>query len=120
MTTPIQGTDATDALRLRISLGHTGDQALYLRVSPTAARALRELMEAEGVFIGEAMEHSAGTDLAIYAGSFAGKLTGLAAVLRAFFQRNRDKSVTFSYGDTSAEIKGIGEAASRRLADQAL
>ncbi|MCZ2847456.1 hypothetical protein [Modestobacter sp. VKM Ac-2978] len=116
----IQNSDAATSLRLHVSLGFPGDQTLDLRVSPGAAREIRDMMEAEDVFGGEIIEHSAGTDLVVYAGSLAGGLTGLAAVLRAFFQRNRDKSVTFSYGDTSLEIRGMGEAASRRLADQAL
>jgi hypothetical protein len=120
MATPIYGNDAADALHLRVSLGHAGQQALYLRVSPSAASELRQLMEDEGVFGGEIIELSAGAELAVYAASIGGGLTGLATVLRAFFHRNSDKSVKFSYGDMSVDVKGFGQAESERLIDRAL
>jgi hypothetical protein len=111
---------AEDHLELRIGLGHAGDQTLTLRVSPSAATQLREMMAAGGVFAGEILEFSSGPELIIYAGSFAGGLTGLAAVLRAFFHRNQYKSITFSQGDGSVDLKGYSESQANRLIDATL
>ena len=73
-----------------------------------------------GVFSGEILEFSAGSDLAIWAGSIAGGLSGLAAALRAYFHRNQHRAVTFSHGDVSVELKGCSEDEIKRLIDQAL
>lgn len=117
MPTDAQNLDADghQSVVVRLGLGHTGDQALYVRVSPNAASEMRELMEAHGVFSGEIMEFSAGTELIIYAGSIAGGLGGLAAVLTAYFNRNQNKSINFSYGEDTVELRGYSEDAVNRL-----
>lgn len=107
--------DAGDPVRVRLDHGYPGDLTLCLRVSPDAAPEIRELMEAQGVFSGEILEHAAGPELIVLAGSFAGGLGGLAAVLTAYFHRNRHKSITFSAGDESMELKGYSDDEAKSL-----
>lgn len=112
--------DVPERVRVRLSLGHTGDQNLLVRVSPSAADEMRDLLEAEGVFDGGILEMSAGPDLMIYAASFASGLGGLAAVLRVFFHRNSDKSVEFSVGEFTATMTGYSAEEVESLVDKTL
>jgi hypothetical protein len=57
----------SEELRLVVSLGHTGDQELYLRVSSDGAGELRALMEDENIFSGEELEFSVTQDVTILA-----------------------------------------------------
>lgn len=107
-------------VQVLLELGHTGDQTFNVRVSPHAAAEMRALMEAEGVYSGGVLEHSAGSELAILAGSFVGGLGGLAAVLKAYVHRNQHKSITFSHGEESVLLQGYGEEEAKRLIDEAL
>lgn len=115
-----QPTTESEQLRLIVDAGFTGDQTLHLRVSPEGAEELKALMEAEGVFAGGFLEHSAGPELIGYAASFAGGLSGLAAVLKVFFDRNQHKSITFSRGGEPIEIKGHSKKESDAVIDRVL
>jgi hypothetical protein len=121
------GKDMTDRsnepdapIELRLTLGHTGDEMLYLRVSPAHAEDLQETLEAEGVYSGQIVELSAGPSLLVLAGSFAGGLGGLAAALTAFFHRNRHKRIRFTHGDTTIELEGYSDDGAKALFDAAL
>lgn len=111
---------SSEHLRLVLGTAIPGDQVLLLRVSRDGADELRSLLEEEGVYEGSVMEHSAGPDLLIYAGSIAGGLTGLAAVLRVFFHRNQHKSVTFTRGDETIEMKGLSQPETQDIVDRLL
>jgi hypothetical protein len=52
-----------------VSLGHTGDQELYLRVSSDGAGELRALMDDENIFSGQELEFSVTQDVTILAAS---------------------------------------------------
>lgn len=112
--------DSDEPVVVRLGLGPPGDLNLLVRVSPHAAAEMRDLMEAHGVFSGEVVEFSVGPELIIYAGSITAGLGGLAAVLRAFFDKNRNKSLKFSRGEVTVEMHGYSEAATSRLLDQSL
>jgi len=107
-------------IQLVVSLGHTGDQALYLRVTPDAAPELKQDLEDAHVYAGEILEFTAGQELVIYAGSIAAGLGSLAAALSAFFHRNQHKSISFSHDGEPVEIKGYSEQASQRLINRVL
>jgi hypothetical protein len=121
MTTPSSDlpVDDGDTVHVRITYGHAGDQALDVRITPESAPEMVALLEAEGVYAGEALEFSAAQELAILVASFGGGLTGLAAALRAFFQRNRHKHVKFSIED-GVEIDGFSTAEAHDFLDKAL
>lgn len=109
-----------EPVHVRISLGHTGDQALYVRVTPTAAPEIKSLLESEGVYAGDVLEFSTAPDLAIIAASFGAGLTGLAAALNAFFHRNRYKQVKFSNEAGDVEIAGLDEEEVAAVVSQVL
>lgn len=111
------GPESNEAVRLRLDYGHVGDGTLYLRISPWARDEMLELLKAHHVYRGEIMEFSAVQDLAVLAATGG---PGLAAVLVAFFHRNRHKKVTFRSGDTTTEVVGFGEAESRRITADAI
>lgn len=112
--------DDSNDTRIVLSLGMPEDDTLYLRVSPQEGEEIRSLLEAEGLFAGEALEHSAGPELLIYVASIGSGLTGLAAVMHAYFRRNRHKSIKLSFEDRSAEMKGQSKKDSAEIIDRFL
>lgn len=115
--------DSNDAIRIVLSLGTPEAEVLYLRVSPEAGEEIRSLMEAEGVFAGEVLEHSADPELLIYAASVAagiGGLKGLAAVMEAYLGRNRHKSVKLAFGEETVDVTGHSKKYSDEVIDRFL
>lgn len=78
-------------------------------------------MKREGVYSGDVIMESAEVpELAMLVGSFAAGLSGLAAVLRAFFHRHQHRSLTFVQGETTVEVKGMSDADMEALIERAL
>lgn len=82
---------------------------------------LQQMLKAEGIFGGVAIQESADIpELAALFASFAGGLTGVAAVLRAFFGRHKNRSILVERGGTSYQLKGMSQKDMEALVDRLL
>ena len=106
-----------DSIRIKLEPGYPSDEMIKLRISPESKYELAELLEAEGFHAGEIIELSAGGDLAILgiqAIAAGGGMVGLAAVLSAFFGKNKHKKVTVTVGNTTVEVQGMSDEKSKK------
>lgn len=85
-------------LVLQLSPGSFGEASVNLRVSPAHANELRGCLEAEGLDVGEVLEHSAEGWLDILSVSLPAALGAGGAITVAitkFFERNQGKKAAF-------------------------
>ena len=100
----------TDPDVLIVAVGPGGRTGKYLqvRISYDAAPELHERLQAEDILAGASVQASASVpELVALTASIAGGLHGLAAVLRAIFDRHQHRAVLIERDGTTYEVKGM-------------
>lgn len=85
-------------LTLQLGPGPFSEASINLRVLPAHADELRECLEAEGLDVSTALEHSAGGWLDILSVSLPAALGvggAITVAITKFFERNQGKKATF-------------------------
>jgi hypothetical protein len=108
-------------LVVRVGTDHPHSNTLCLRITVDYRHVLTALVDGAGIHYSDVLELSATNDLLyIYAVS-AGSLTGLAAVLRALFERHAKKEFMVTLDDgVVVEAKGFSKEETLDLLKQAL
>lgn len=112
--------DTADNQPLIVQLvpGHPGIGEFTLRVTPAYEAEITELLQENDLYSGAALEHSV-TDtvlaIIIVAVSSGGALTKLADVLKAFFERHKDKEITLRSHTYEVTVKGFSRHQTERL-----
>lgn len=98
-----------------------GPGLLDLRVSPAHADQLRECLESEGLHFSEVIEFSAANELVVLGISLAagGALpTALKVAITKFFERHKDKSVTFGAEGQVESMTGFSRGDIEKVLNQ--
>lgn len=114
-----------DTLELYVTLGHTGDGSLNLRMTPSIADEVRELLDEHDLEHGELLEFSSGPELAVEAvkvlsitGGGAGGLAALARVIITVIKRHDGKHFVLERDGEKFEASGYSEKAIGGLLDK--
>ena len=112
-----------DTLELYVTLGHTGDGSLNLRMTPSIADEVRALLDEHGLDHGRILEFSSGPQLAVEAvvalgivAGGAGGLPALASVINTIIKRHDSKRVVID--GEKIEVSGYSEKAVERLLEK--
>lgn len=109
-----------DGLELHVTNAAVGTNSLMLRMSPGLVEEVQTGLDAAGLEHSQALEHSAGPQLALeivtVLGASAANLHGLAAVIRAVTRRSDGKKVVLS-GD-SLDLTGYSPDDAERLIEK--
>lgn len=108
-----------DTLELYVTLGHTGDGSLNLRMTPSIADEVRTLLDEHGLDHGRILEFSSGPRLAVEAVvalSTTGGLAALASVINTMIKRHDSKRIVID--DEKVEVSGYSEKAVERFLEK--
>jgi hypothetical protein len=105
-------------LSLKLEPGHTGTRTFNARLTPAFRDEFYKLLDEAGIHHSDILDLSnAGTDLWVCAVS-AGSLSGLAAVLNAFFQRHRHKHFEVETKDGVVRTSGFSQKQTLEMLDR--
>jgi hypothetical protein len=110
-----------ETLIVAVGPGGQPGEVIQLRVSMEVAPELSQLLKSEDAFSGFVIQESAEVQqFAALLASFGTGLGGVAAVLHAFFNRHKSRSVTFIHKGEAIEIKGMSQKDTDAVIDRFL